>query len=107
QSSINLPGISKFDLLQSLEDIDVLHICSITLAMNHLTRDNVLKLVKLAQEQNIKVVIDCNFRPSLWGENGKQRVKPYFQTILSGADLVIMSEKDAIQTLGLSTNKET
>lgn len=107
QSSFNITGISKFDLLQSLEDIDVLHICGITLAMNQLTRDNVLKLVKLAKEQNIKVVFDCNFRPSLWGENGNQRAKPYYETILSEADIVIMSEKDAIQTLGLSTNKET
>lgn len=107
QSSFNVTDISKFNLLQSLKEVDVLHICGITLAMNQLTRDNVLKLVKLAKESNIKVVFDCNFRPSLWGENGNQLAKPYYETILSEADIVIMSEKDAIQTLGLSTNKET
>lgn len=107
QSSFNVTDISKFNLLQSLKEVDVLHICGITLAMNQLTRDNVLKLVKLAKESNIKVVFDCNFRPSLWGKNGNQLAKPYYENILSEADIVIMSEKDAIQTLGLSTNKET
>lgn len=106
-SSFNTTDISKYDLLQSLKDVDILHICGITLAMNQLTRDNILKLVKAAKEQNIKIVFDCNFRPSLWGENGNQRAKPFYETILSQVDIVIMSEKDAIQTLGLATNNQT
>lgn len=106
-SSFNTTDISKYDLLQSLKDVDILHICGITLAMNQLTRDNILKLVNLAKEYKIKVIFDCNFRPSLWGKNGNQRAKPFYETILSQADIVIMSEKDAIQTLGLSTNNKT
>ncbi|MCD8899714.1 sugar kinase [Staphylococcus gallinarum] len=106
-SSFNTTDISKYDLIQSLKDVDILHICGITLAMNQLTRDNIMKLVKAAKEQNIKIVFDCNFRASLWGENGNQRAKPFYETILSQADIVIMNEKDAIQTLGLSTNHQT
>ncbi|MEB7038669.1 sugar kinase [Staphylococcus gallinarum] len=106
-SSFNTTDISKYDLIQSLNDVDILHICGITLAMNQLTRDNIMKLVKAAKEQNIKIVFDCNFRASLWGENGNQRAKPFYETILSQADIVIMNEKDAIQTLGLSTNHQT
>ncbi|MBF7023236.1 sugar kinase [Staphylococcus kloosii] len=106
-SSFNTTDISAYDLSESLKDVDILHICGITLAMNQLTRDNILKLVKVAKEKNIKIVFDCNFRPSLWGEKGNQRAKPFYETILSQADIVIMSEKDAIQTLGLSTNHQT
>ncbi|WP_210617835.1 sugar kinase [Mammaliicoccus lentus] len=107
QSSFNTTDISKYNVKNSLKDIDVLHICGITLAMNQLTRNNVLQLVKLAKEQNVKIIFDCNFRASLWGENGNERAKPYYETILSEADIVIMNEKDAIQTLGMSTNKES
>ncbi|WP_341636696.1 sugar kinase [Staphylococcus casei] len=107
QSSFNTTDISQYNLLQKLENIDVLHICGITLAMNSLTRENVLSLVKLAKTQGIKIVFDCNFRPSLWGDNGNINAKPFYETILAEADIVIMSEKDAMLTLGIQTTELT
>lgn len=106
QSSFNTTDISEYDIVQSMKGVDVLHICGISLAMNNLTQNNILTIVKVAKEQGIKIVFDCNFRPSLWGENGNQRAKPYYETILREADIVIMSEKDAINTLNLTTTKE-
>lgn len=107
QSSFNTTDISKYNIFQSLEGIDVLHICGISLAMNDLTQNNILTIVKIAKEKNIQIVFDCNFRPSLWGDNGNQRAKPYYESILKEADIVLMSEKDAINTLDLTTTKET
>ncbi|RQM84033.1 2-dehydro-3-deoxygluconokinase [Staphylococcus xylosus] len=107
QSSFNTTDISEYDIVQSMKGVDVLHICGISLAMNNLTQNNILTIVKVAREQGIKIVFDCNFRPSLWGENGNQRAKPYYETILREADIVIMSEKDAINTLNLTTTKES
>ena len=107
QSSFNTTDISEYDIVQSMKGVDVLHICGISLAMNNLTQNNVLTIVKVAKEQGVKIVFDCNFRPSLWGENGNQRAKPYYETILREADIVIMSEKDAINTLNLTTTKES
>lgn len=107
QSSFNTTDISEYDIVQSMKGVDVLHICGISLAMNNLTQNNILTIVKVAKEQGIKIVFDCNFRPSLWGENGNQRAKPYYETILREADIVIMSEKDAINTLNLTTTKES
>lgn len=106
QSSFNTTDISEYDIVQSMKGVGVLHICGISLAMNNLTQNNILTIVKVAKEQGIKIVFDCNFRPSLWGENGNQRAKPYYETILREADIVIMSEKDAINTLNLTTTKE-
>lgn len=106
QSSFNTTDISEYDIVQSMKGVDVLHICGISLAMNNLTQNNILTIVKVAKEQGIKIVFDCNFRPSLWGENGNQRAKPYYETILREADIVIMNEKDAINTLNLTTTKE-
>ncbi|WP_436955462.1 sugar kinase [Staphylococcus sp. AS1337] len=107
QSSFNTTDISEYDIVQSMKGVDVLHICGISLAMNNLTQNNILTIVKVAKEQGIKIVFDCNFRPSLWGENGNQRAKPYYETILREADIVIMNEKDAINTLNLTTTKES
>lgn len=107
QSSFNTTDISEYDIVQSMKGVDVLHICGISLAMNNLTQNNILTIVKVAKEQGIKIVFDCNFRPSLWGDNGNQRAKPYYETILREADIVIMSEKDAINTLNLTTTKES
>lgn len=107
QSSFNTTDISEYDIVQSMKGVDVLHICGISLAMNNLTQNNILTIVKVAREQGIKIVFDCNFRPSLWGDNGNQRAKPYYETILREADIVIMSEKDAINTLNLTTTKES
>ncbi|MGW8119694.1 sugar kinase [Staphylococcus xylosus] len=107
QSSFNTTDISEYDIVQSMKGVDVLHICGISLAMNNLTQNNILTIVKVAKEQGIKIVFDCNYRPSLWGENGNQRAKPYYETILREADIVIMSEKDAINTLNLTTTKES
>ncbi|RIM83700.1 sugar kinase [Staphylococcus xylosus] len=107
QSSFNTTDISEYNIVQSMKGVDVLHVCGISLAMNNLTRNNILTIVKVAKEQGIKIVFDCNFRSSLWGENGNQRAKPYYETILREADIVIMSEKDAINTLNLTTTKES
>lgn len=104
-SSFNTTDISHYNLEESFKNIDMLHICGITLAMNELMRENILKLVNFAKEKGVLIIFDCNFRPSLWGENGNEKAKPFYETILKEADIVLMSEKDAINTLGLSSNK--
>ncbi|MHD0370508.1 MULTISPECIES: sugar kinase [unclassified Mammaliicoccus] len=106
ESSFNTVNISDYPLEEIFENIDVLHICGISLAMNEMMRQNILEIVKAAREHNIQIVFDCNFRPSLWGEGGNEKAKPYYESILHVADIVLMNEKDAINTLGITTEKE-
>ncbi|WP_239751920.1 sugar kinase [Mammaliicoccus sp. H-M34] len=107
ESSFNTVELSQYKIDNILENIDVLHICGISLAMNEMMRQNILELVKAAKQNNVLVVFDCNFRPSLWGDNGNEKAKPYYETILNEADIVLMNEKDAIYTLGIGSDKET
>ncbi|OBR65548.1 2-dehydro-3-deoxygluconokinase [Paenibacillus oryzae] len=102
-SSFNTAEFSDEQLEAAVADADVIHFCGIALAMNDRVRDNMLRLAGEARRQGKTIVFDCNYRPSLWGENGYERAKPYFQQLLGLADIVLMNEKDAIGVLGMST----
>ena len=64
-SSFGHSQLSDYDL-SCLDGQDALHICGISLAMNNNVREVAFKLAKEAKRRGIKVIFDCNFRPSLW-----------------------------------------
>lgn len=55
----------------SLEDVDVLHVSGVFLAVNEETYRFVQNLVKRAKAQGITIVFDPNLRPVLWGSTEK------------------------------------
>ena len=40
------------------------------------------------RRRGIKVIFDCNFRPSLWNENERKNVKSIYEDMLQLADIV-------------------
>lgn len=102
-SSFNTAEFTDAQLEAAVADVDVIHFCGIALAMNDRVRSNMLRLAGEAKRQGKTIVFDCNYRPSLWGENGYERAKPYFEQLLALADIVLMNENDAIHVLGMPT----
>lgn len=55
----------------SLEDVDILHVSGVFLAVNDRTYRFVENLVKRAKAKGITIVFDPNLRPVLWGSTEK------------------------------------
>ncbi|GAA0133647.1 sugar kinase [Paenibacillus sp. YSY-4.3] len=105
-SSFNTAPEDVYDYDNIARGMDAIHFCGITLAMNDGVRQHMKALARAVKQQGGLVIFDCNYRPSLWGEGGYDKAKPYYEEMLRLADIVMMNEKDAIYTLGISTQKE-
>ncbi|WP_019638341.1 sugar kinase [Paenibacillus fonticola] len=105
-SSFNTAPAGVYDYDDIARRIDAIHYCGITLAMNDGVRQHMKAMAQAVKRQGGLVIFDCNYRPSLWGEGGYAKAKPHYEEMLRLADIVMMNEKDAIYTLGISTQKE-
>ncbi|CAG7652460.1 sugar kinase [Paenibacillus allorhizosphaerae] len=107
ESSFNTAPEETYDFETIAKNIDIAHFCGIALAMNDSVRSHMTRFARTVKEQGGTVVFDCNYRPSLWGDNGYEKAKPHIEDMLHLADIVMMNEKDAIHVLGMKTEKET
>ncbi|GGH14762.1 sugar kinase [Paenibacillus segetis] len=105
-SSFNTSPEGTYDYEGIAMEIDAIHFCGITLSMNDGVRNHMKALARAVKQHGGTVIFDCNYRPSLWGEDGYTRAKPHYEEMLELADIVMMNEKDAIFTLGMETTKE-
>lgn len=101
-SSFGQSTLDHYQIDEILKGMDVLHICGISLALGKNTRDIALTFIKKAKEKKIKVVFDCNFRPSLWTGVSHEEIKSIYETVLWQADIVFAGIKDATLLLDLS-----
>ncbi|WP_195574253.1 sugar kinase [Paenibacillus sp. 1001270B_150601_E10] len=105
ESSFNTAPNETYDYREIAKQIDVVHFCGITLAMNDLVRQHMKALARAVKEAGGLVVFDCNYRPAHWGEGGYGKAKPHYVEMLHLADIVMMNEKDAMLVLGMDTDK--
>ncbi|MBD1381523.1 sugar kinase [Metabacillus arenae] len=106
ESSFNTAPDGTYDFEEIAHKVDVVHFCGITLAMNESVRHHMKTFAKAVKENGGTVVFDCNYRPSLWGEDGYEKAKPHYEEMLELSDIVMMNEKDAMFILGMKTNKK-
>ncbi|WP_054958576.1 sugar kinase [Paenibacillus dakarensis] len=106
ESSFNTAPEAVYEYAAIASQIDAIHFCGITLAMNDGVRQHMKTLAQSVKEHGGKVIFDCNYRPSLWGEGGYIKAKSHYEDMLELADIVIMNEKDALYTLGMATEKQ-
>lgn len=106
ESSFNTAPEGAYDFAAARE-CDAVHFCGITLAMNDTVRRHALSFARTVKEAGGLVVFDCNYRPSLWGEDGYAKAKPWYTEMLGLADIVMMNEKDALYILGMTSRRET
>ncbi|TVY07745.1 sugar kinase [Paenibacillus cremeus] len=107
ESSFNTAPEGTYDFDSIAKPMDAIHFCGITLAMNDGVRKQMKELAQAVKQQGGLVVFDCNYRPSLWGEGGYEKAKPHYEDMLELADIVMMNEKDAMFTLGMTTTQES
>ncbi len=105
ESSFNTAPTDVYDFAEIAAEVDVAHFCGITLAMNDAVREQMAAFAAAVRGRGGLVVFDCNYRPSLWGEDGYAKAKPLYERMLGLADIVLMNETDAIRTLGMPTGK--
>lgn len=103
-SSFGESQLSDYDF-SCLDEQDALHICGISLAMNENVREAAFAFVNAAKQRGIKVIFDCNFRPSLWNEDERKYVKDIYEQMLEKADIVFAGYKDATLLLGMSVDQ--
>ncbi|UUZ96705.1 sugar kinase [Paenibacillus sp. P25] len=105
ESSFNTAPEGTYDFEAIAQDMEAVHFCGITLAMNDPVRNHMKAFAKAVKQSGGLVIFDCNYRPSLWGEDGYAKAKPHYEDMLQLADIVMMNEKDAIHILGMNTQK--
>ncbi|MFJ5760777.1 sugar kinase [Neobacillus sp. NPDC093182] len=106
ESSFNTASEGTYDFQDIAKKMDVVHFCGITLAMNDSVRSHMKTFANTVKKNGGTVVFDCNYRPSLWGEDGYEKAKSHYEEMLHLADIVMMNEKDAMFVLGMKTEKE-
>ncbi|MFC4598266.1 sugar kinase [Cohnella hongkongensis] len=107
ESSFNTAPDNVYDFAAIAGQLDAAHFCGITLAMNDSVRSQLLRFAEAVKARGGIVAFDCNYRPSLWGENGYGKAKPYYEKMLGLADIVMMNEKDAMHVLGMPAKAAT
>ncbi|HIW34124.1 MAG TPA: sugar kinase [Candidatus Paenibacillus intestinavium] len=107
ESSFNMAPEGTYHYGSIAEQVNIVHFCGITLAMNDSVRSQMKALAQAVKARGGTVVFDCNYRPSHWGEGGYAKAKPHYEEMLQLADIVMMNEMDAIFVLGMNTTKET
>lgn len=104
ESSFNTAPEGTYPFAEIAKNIDMIHFCGITLAMNDNVRQHMKALAQEVKAHGGTVVFDCNYRPAHWGEGGYAKAKPHYEDMLQLADIVMMNEKDALYILGMHTN---
>lgn len=92
-SSFCLSQISDYDF-SYLDGMDALHICGISLAINENLRQITYKFIEEAKKRHVKIIFDCNYRPSLWAHQSFF-AKEIYENVLKQADIVFAGLKDA------------
>lgn len=107
ETSFNIAPEATYDFVDIARNIDVVHFCGITLAVNESIRNYMKTFAKAVKKNSGTVVFDCNYRPSLWSsQGGYEKAKPHYEEMLELADIVMMNEQDAMFVLGMNTKKE-
>lgn len=106
ESSFGTSTVADYNISQMLDGVDYLHICGISLALNKHTRECAFNFAKEAKLRGIKIIFDCNFRPSLWNEEERRCAKEEYEKMLNISDIVFAGEKDAVLLLEIDVEKE-
>ncbi|MWC28838.1 sugar kinase [Paenibacillus sp. MMS18-CY102] len=105
-SSFNTAPNGTYEAERIAPQIDLIHFCGISLAMNDSVRAQMKALARAVKAKGGTVVFDCNYRPAHWGEGGYALAKPHYEEMLELADIAMMNERDAMLILGMPAKQE-
>lgn len=98
--------LKEEEVLKSLEEIDLIHICGISLSISEVTRKNAILVAKKAWENNIDICFDFNYRSSLNDENNRDDLVAAYNELLKYSKYVFGSVRDLRELLGLDANND-
>ncbi len=105
-STISQLAAAEYDFAAALEGVTWVHTTGITPSLSQAAFDATLALVKTAQDRDIPVSLDLNFRKKLWrwqpGTNPRDLAEQSMRQILPHVSLVIGNEEDASDVLGIA-----
>lgn len=100
-SSFSLNVFESDITTKFVEELDLIHICGISLSLTEETVETAISLAKQAHEAGKKVCFDFNFRPSLNQEPGeKAQMSACYERMLPYCTVVFGSTRDLIELLG-------
>lgn len=107
-SAFSLSPAAAYDLEGFVSEMDLIHICGITLSLTEETAAAAQALAKTAAAAGKQVCFDFNFRPSLNDKPGQRAVmKQRYLAILPHTDLVFGSVRDLVELLEFGETPST
>ncbi|HIB3589007.1 sugar kinase [Enterococcus faecalis] len=100
QSAFGISEAKDYDFEAFLAEVDMVHICGISLSLTEKTRDAALILAQKAHACQKKVCFDFNYRPSLNTANSALFMRQQYERILPYCDIVFGSRRDLVDLLG-------
>ncbi|EOL47659.1 sugar kinase [Enterococcus caccae] len=104
-SSFGMSGTADYDFDTFLAEIDLVHICGISLSLTKETREAAFTLAEKAHTLGKKVCFDFNFRPSLNEVHGTSFMKEQYEKMLPYCDLVFGSQRDLTDLLEMTMDE--
>ncbi|MDH6363421.1 2-dehydro-3-deoxygluconokinase [Enterococcus sp. PF1-24] len=93
--------LADYDLMAFLAEVDLVHICGISLSLTDTTAETAQKLAEEAKAQGKIVCFDFNFRPSLNDQPGQRELmKQRYEKMIPYCDLLFGSVRDLVELLG-------
>lgn len=86
-------GQHEWDLKSLFEDVSLLHVSGITIALSAYWLNTTIQIIQFAKDNGVKISFDMNYRAKLWDIN---KAKEGYQRILPFVDYCSASQLDAI-----------
>lgn len=93
-SAFSLSSSATYHLNAFIDEVDLIHICGISLSLTQETWGTVKKISQKAKEKGKKICFDFNYRPSLNKDITREEINRKYNEILQKADIVFGSMKD-------------
>ncbi len=107
-SAFSLAAATDYDLSAFVSEMDLIHICGISLSLTEKTAATAQALAETAAAAGKLVCFDFNFRPSLNdGAGQRELMKQRYLAILPFVDLVFGSTRDLVELLGFGETPAT
>ncbi|WP_179394613.1 sugar kinase [Lacticaseibacillus absianus] len=90
----------------SLADVNLLHICGISLSLTAGTREAAFNYAEQAAKRAIPVCFDFNYRVALNHNNSHDQMKGYYERILQRSSIVFGSRRDLTDLLGYPQDRD-
>lgn len=96
-------SLEDINIEKIFEGIDVFVVSGITVALNKSVENAVLGMMKYCRDNNISIVYDSNYRAKMWSV---EEAAIAFKKILPYVDILSAGYLDAVNFLGLNSDKE-